>query len=157
MGFAFGVAFAAESATGFSWISKAPGQEEMGKKIIIVTFCLLWGIIAAVLATKLAHKFHKFLGFVMGAFMGVAAVFGIVYCLKDPVDEKVGEAYLGWNDFLIASCSLPAALLTGYLARNPIIYLIMLATSVVGSAAAVELCRGGYGGHHPTNHSYYRR
>lgn len=64
-------------------------------------------------------------------------MFGIVYCLKDPVDEKVGEAYLGWNDFLITSFSFPVALLTGYLARNSIIYLIMLATSVVGSAAAV--------------------
>jgi hypothetical protein len=135
--FAFAVAFAAESAIGFSWLAKAPGQEEIPKKIVIVMFCLLWGIIAAVLAHKLAHTIHRFLGFVMGAIMGAAAVFAIVYCVKDPVDDQIGEAYLGWNDFVVISLSFPVALLTGYLARNSIMYLIMLATAVVGSAAAV--------------------
>merc|ERR1712061_59456 len=98
---AFAVAFAAESAVGLSWLAKAPGQEEIPKKIVIVMFCLLWGTIAAVLACKLAHRFHRFLGFVMGAIMGAAAVFAIVYCVKDTVDDEIGEAYLGWNDFVV--------------------------------------------------------
>merc|ERR1712176_1260571 len=91
----------------------------------------------AVVACKLTHMLHRFLGFVMGAIMGAAAVFAIVYCVTDPVNDQIGEAYPGWNDFAIRSLIFPVALLTGYLARNSIIYLIMLATAVVGSAAAV--------------------
>merc|ERR1711920_588594 len=49
----------------------------------------------------------------------------------------LGEAYLGWNSFAIFSLSVPVSLLTGYLARDSITYLIMLATAVVGSFAAV--------------------
>merc|ERR1712187_234855 len=77
---------------------------------------------------------QRFLGFVLGAALGVFLVFWITAEVKD--DVAANNGYQGWDFFLAVTLSVPSAILMGYLMRNSIKYAIMVASAVGGVIAA---------------------
>jgi hypothetical protein len=148
--FGFLLGFLAEAAVGSLWLGEALFQTSHAEvisvdgsdsrvtmKVIVIAFCLIWGMIAAVTFQKLSSAINKMLGFVMGAAVGVGLVAVLVLAMKDPVNEAAGPTYEGWEMFTTISLGVPIALFTGYIARNSVKYGIMLATALGGAALVV--------------------
>jgi hypothetical protein len=154
--FGFFLGFLAEAAVGSVWLGEtlfhaegsdsaslkeltsADGSDSRAKmKVIVLAFCLIWGMIGAVIFHKLSATINRFLGYAMGAAVGVGLVAVAVLAVKEPVNEAAGPTYAGWETFAIISLGGPIALATGYIARDSVKYCIMLATALGGAAIAV--------------------
>merc|ERR1719230_2132372 len=94
-------------------------------------------MIGAVIFHRLSASINRFLGYALGAAVGVGLVALLVFAVRDPVNEAAGPAYEGWETFAILSLGVPVALVTGYIARNSIKHCIILATAFGGAAAVV--------------------
>lgn len=137
--FAFVMAATVQVAVGFSWIAQVEEEEHerIIKQVVVVLFCLLWGGIGAVLCIKFTEKLQKCLGFILGAAVGIGLVAALIYLLKKPLSDALGEGYKGWEVYAFVSVAPPVALATGWLARNLTMYCLMLVTALLGSAVAV--------------------
>jgi hypothetical protein len=137
--FGFVMAATVQAVNGFSWIARveAEDQERIIKQVIVVLFCLLWGSIGAVLCMKISEKLQKFLGFILGAAGGVALVGALIYLLKGPVSDGLGDGYEGWEGYAFFSLAPPVALLTGWFTKDLIKRLLMLVTALLGAVVAV--------------------
>ncbi|CAK8993726.1 Ankyrin repeat domain-containing protein 50 [Durusdinium trenchii] len=76
---------------------------------------------------------QKVLGFLVGVCLGVAITILAVSLAEKPLEENLAQ-YAGWERFAAVTLGVPIALLTGYVCRNFVKYLIMLLTAVVGAA-----------------------
>lgn len=119
-------------------------DSDVAKKVIVIACCLIWGILGAVFFCKLSAAINKYLGFVMGAALGVGLVVIFVFALKNPINDAAGSNYAGWEQFATISFGVPVAFATGYLARNSIKYGIMLATALGGAAVVVSSVMGAF-------------
>jgi hypothetical protein len=137
--FGFAMAATVQAVNGFSWISQVEEEEHerIIKQVIVVCFCLLWGGIGAVLCMKFTERMHRFLGFLLGAAVGIGLVGAFIYLLKQPVSDALGAGYKGWEMYAFVSVAPPVALLTAWLARNLIKHTLMLVTALLGAAVAV--------------------
>merc|ERR1712187_1103623 len=109
---------------------------------IIAFFCLVWSLMGALICVKVNTVIHKILGFVSGFVLGLTAVVLVVVVVTSQmqnVDQEVVEEYAGWQFYTIIAAGVPLACVTGYLARNLIIYLLMAVTACLGSFVGVGL------------------
>lgn len=138
--FGFMMAATVQALTGFSWIAKVEEEEHerITKEIVVVIFCLLWGTIAAVLCMRLHERLQRFLGFILGAACGIALVGALIYLLKKPVSDALGEGYEGWDGYAFFSVAPPVALLVGWLSKELLKYFLMLVTALLGAAVVVS-------------------
>jgi len=137
--FGFMMAATVQAVNGFSWIAKVEEaeHERITKEVLVVVFCVIWGIIGAVLCMRLYEKLQRFMGFMLGAATGVALVGALIYALSTPVSDALGEGYEGWQSYAFVSVSPPVALLVGWLARDLLKYILMLVTALLGAVVAV--------------------
>lgn len=130
--------FSAEGANGWGWLSKSEDTDMMQKQILVLFCCLAWGLGGLILCLKVHKNIERFLGFLLGALLGVGLVWGVIKAVQADVDRLLPE-YKGWQQFAIPTLSLPIAILCGYLLRNMLKYAIML-TSAAGGAFLTIYC-----------------
>jgi len=106
------------------------------KQVIVIVFCVIWGILGAVIFTKISKILDRCLGYVMGAALGAGLAALSVYAVKNPINEAAGPAYKGWEQFASISIGVPAALVMAYLTRDFSKYCIILGTALAGAATA---------------------
>merc|ERR1712176_802235 len=75
-----------EGVNGSIWIANDP-DKEVQKKLIVAAFCLMWGAMGAWLVPKLVGKFQRFLGFLLGAVVGVVVVAGLTWASSGIVNR----------------------------------------------------------------------
>jgi hypothetical protein len=155
-------AFAIIGGIGLQWYGGVSGLDELfGKNVasasdirenledeqqiklgIIAFFCLVWGVMGAVVCVNTHGKIQKMLGFVVGAALGFTAVAVIVTIASSQVHKASEEAvheYKGWEWYTKLAAGVPIACMVGYATRNLIMYVLMAATAFVGSFVGIGL------------------
>lgn len=132
--FGFLVGFGLQAAVGSAWVQQQDNQDHgITVKIIVVVCAILWGTLFLMLARRYYEVIQKVLGFLVGVCLGVAITILAVSLAEKPLEENLAQ-YAGWERFAAVTLGVPIALLTGYVCRNFVKYLIMLLTAVVGAA-----------------------
>merc|ERR1712050_236512 len=128
---------ATEGVFGSMWINQNDGKV-LEKQIIVAVCCLGWGVMGALICPRVVEKFQRFIGWSMGALIGVGLLFGFLFAVKGKVDEMLGDSheYEGWWMFFLFTLCLPCALCMGYLFRDCLKYAIMAATAFGGAFIA---------------------
>jgi hypothetical protein len=158
-------AFAIVGGIGLQWYGGVSGLDEVfGKNVtstmdihenleneqqvklgIIAFFCLVWGVMGAVICIKTHEKIQKMLGFVGGAALGITAVAVIVTVASSQMhkaseeDQETLNEYKGWELYTMLAAGVPIACMVGYATRNLIMYVIMAATAFLGSFVGIGL------------------
>jgi hypothetical protein len=118
-------------------------QQQIIKLGIIAFFCLLWGVMGAVLCIKTHDQIHKVLGFIGGAAIGLTAVALVVFLAASQLDkmsdQKILSEYKGWEMYAMLAAGVPIAGMVGYATRNLVKYVLMAATAFLGSFVGVGL------------------
>jgi len=120
-------------------------EEQQVKLGVIAFFCLVWGVMGAVICIRTQEKIQKMLGFVGGAALGITAVALTVTLVSSQVrkaSEENQEAlneYKGWEWYTMLAAGVPIACMVGYATRNFIMYVIMAATAFLGSFVGIGL------------------
>eukprot|EP00913_Durusdinium_trenchii_P012033 g11305.t1 len=136
--------FGLQAAVGSAWVQQQDNQDHgITVKIIVVVCAILWGTLFLMLARRYYDSWcakldfqeviQKVLGFLVGVCLGVAITILAVSLAEKPLEENLAQ-YAGWERFAAVTLGVPIALLTGYVCRNFVKYLIMLLTAVVGAA-----------------------
>jgi len=132
----FALFFLAEGAIGRDWLFYAQDAETQ-KRIVVLVCCLAWGIGGALFCVKCHQNLQQKLGFLLGALLGVVIVCGVIFSIKEDVDQLLLPDYAGWDMFAAPTLGLPIAILCGYLMRNMMKYALMLASAAVGASLAI--------------------
>merc|ERR1711879_178582 len=91
---------------------------------------------------KTHEKIHKLIGFVSGAALGITGVALVVGIVSSEVRKSSPEAvdgYAGWQWYTVIAAGVPMACVVGYATRNLVLYVLMAATSFLGSFMGVGL------------------
>jgi len=120
-------------------------EEQKVKLGVIAFFCIVWGVMGALICVRYHNKIDKMLGFVGGAALGITAVALIVTLVSSQVrkaSEENQEAlneYKGWEWYTMLAVGVPIACMVGYATRNLLMYVIMAATALLGSFVGIGL------------------
>lgn len=123
-------------------VNQVAESEEPVKLGIIGFFCIVWGIMGAVICLKVQNKIHQILGFICGAVLGMASVAVTVLVASSLVRATNADGvreYEGWQWYTIFAAGVPIACMVGYATRHLIIYVLMAATAFLGSFVGVAL------------------
>lgn len=123
-------------------VNEVTESEEPVKLGIIAFFCVVWGVMGAVICMKTQKVIHKILGFICGAVLGIAMVSVTVLIASSQVparnEDDVNE-YAGWQWYTIFAAGVPISCIVGYATRNLIVYVLMASTAFLGSFVGVAL------------------
>mmetsp|Transcript_907 Transcript_907/g.1850 ORF Transcript_907/g.1850 Transcript_907/m.1850 type:complete len:249 (+) Transcript_907:37-783(+) len=134
---AFVLAAAAEGAVGATWIAQS-AEEEVAKKVIVASACVLWGLMAAWVCWRMAGKLNRFLGFALGAVLGALLVAAPLQVFRELVSIVAGQGFAGWEQYARFTLGVPVSLASGFAGRSSVKPLLMLATAVLGAYMAVR-------------------
>eukprot|EP00928_Gymnodinium_smaydae_P056748 TRINITY_DN40074_c0_g1_i1.p1 TRINITY_DN40074_c0_g1~~TRINITY_DN40074_c0_g1_i1.p1 ORF type:complete len:253 (+),score=31.13 TRINITY_DN40074_c0_g1_i1:60-761(+) len=126
-----------EGINGRAWLDKDgehDGDHVAVKKAIIVSCCLLWGVMGAFIFMRVLNRFQRVLGFLLGALIGVLVVRLVIFGVEGAVNEAIPSDFQGWDAFTLFTVGVPVAVLVGYLMKNSVSIMIMISSSIGGAA-----------------------